>query len=228
MNQRGIPLERMTAVPMGVPTDLIARTKNAPAAEQPPVVLYLGGLHVVRRLELLIDCFAEVAVRRKDVKFRVVGEGPDPADRTRLERRAAEHGIADRVDFTGQLPMELAQQQVALASVCLSPIVATPTLRVASPTKFIEYLAWSKPAVGNDHPEQSMIAEQSKGAICVGWSAKEFADAVVWCLDNPQEAAAMASRGHEWVKRHRTYETIGNEVYQRMTAIVAARRSRTT
>jgi glycosyltransferase involved in cell wall biosynthesis len=222
MHERGIPLDRMTAVPMGISAELLAKGEQPVAVEMPPVVLYVGGLQVVRRLDMLIESFAEVAARRTDVQFRVVGDGSVPEDRARLERRAQELGIAQRVEFTGQVPMAEAQRQIATASVCLSPIVVTPTLRVASPTKFVEYLAWSKPTIGNDHPEQSMIAEQSGGAICVEWSATAFADAIIWCLDNPAESFAMAARGRAWVKANRTYDTIAGTVYERLNAIVAA------
>jgi hypothetical protein len=70
-----------------------------------------------------------------------------------------------------------------------------------------------------------MIAEQSQGAICVEWSAKAFADAIIWCLDNPAEASAMALRGQEWVKQTRTYDRIGAQVYQRLVSIVESRKA---
>jgi glycosyltransferase involved in cell wall biosynthesis len=201
----------------------VEKGESKVAPEVPPVVLYVGGLQVVRRLEMLIDCFAEVARRHAQVRFRVVGDGSVPEDRLRLERRAAELGIADRVQFTGQLPMAEAHRHIAAASVCLSPIVVTPTLRVASPTKFVEYLAWARPTIGNDHPEQSMIAEQSKGAICVEWSAKAFADAIIWCLEHPDQAAEMAARGRAWVKATRTYDKLGALVLDRLRSIIAQR-----
>jgi ABC-type nitrate/sulfonate/bicarbonate transport system substrate-binding protein len=68
-----------------------------------------------------------------------------------------------------------------------------------------------------------MIAEQSQGAICVAWSAKAFADAIVWCLDHPQQAADMAARGREWVKATRTYDKIGAAVYDRLQSIISRR-----
>lgn len=223
MQDKGIPADRMTAVPMAVSEELLAQGERPSQPESPPVVLYLGGLHRVRRLEIMIDCFAEVAARYDDVRFKVVGEGGEPADRQHLEALVAERGIADRVQFTGQLPRDEAQRHVATAAVCLSPIPVTPTLRVASPTKLIEYLAFSKPAVANDHPEQSMIARESNGAICVEWSASAFADAVIWCLENPAEAIAMGARGREWVKDNRTYSKIAADVHRELVRIVAAR-----
>jgi glycosyltransferase involved in cell wall biosynthesis len=89
MHERGTPLERMTAVPMGISLDLVEKGEATVPPEVPPVVLYVGGLQVVRRLEILIDCFAEVARRHQQVQFRVVGDGSVPEDRARLERRAA-------------------------------------------------------------------------------------------------------------------------------------------
>ena len=42
-----------------------------------------------------------------------------------------ERGLADAVEFTGQVPIEQAWQQVARATVCVSP-VRMPLLRVAT------------------------------------------------------------------------------------------------
>ncbi len=88
-----------------------------------------------------------------------------------------------------------------------------PVLRVASPTKFIEYLALAKPTVGNDHPEHSMIAKAASGAMIVEWSPQGFADAILWCLDHPEEAREMALRGREWVGEHRTYDRLADMVH---------------
>ena len=68
-----------------------------------------------------------------------------------------------------------------------------------------------------------MIAEQSKGAICVEWSAKAFADAIIWCLEHPDQAAEMAARGRAWVKATRTYDKLGALVLDRLRSIIAQR-----
>lgn len=68
-----------------------------------------------------------------------------------------------------------------------------------------------------------MIARESNGAICVEWSASAFADAVIWCLENPAEAIAMGARGREWVKDNRTYSKIAADVHRELVRIVAAR-----
>ncbi|MGE0316114.1 MAG: glycosyltransferase [Lautropia sp.] len=232
---RGIPTQRMTAVPMGItrrffddhppgPTRAAgdAAFETAPPGDAPlaPLVLHLGTLASVRRLEVLVDAFAIVAARRADVRFRFVGDGDLPHERARLEQRAREAGIADRVEFTGFVPMARAWAHVEAAGVCVSPFRVTPVLRVASPTKFIEYLAFAKPTVANDHPEHSMIAKACDGARISDWSAQGFADAIVWCLANPADARAMGLRGREWVRAHRTYDRLADLVHARLVEIV--------
>ena len=215
----GILAERMTAVPMGIRKATFDSVDLAVVPEQPPVVLHLGSLAAVRKLDILIDAFAMVALRRPDARLQFVGDGDVPEERRDLERKVREAGLEALVQFTGQVPIEEAWRRVSISSVCVSP-VRMPLLRVASPTKFVEYLAFAKPTVGNDQPEHTMIAQESQGALSVEWSPQAFADAIVWCLDNPEEAQEMGRRGREWIGRHRTYDRLAGMVHARLLEVL--------
>jgi glycosyltransferase involved in cell wall biosynthesis len=221
----GIDPERMTPVPMGVSKRVFDGFDINVSPTQPPVVLHLGTLAAVRKLEIIVDAFAIVAAARPDVRFEFVGDGPVASDRRNLEARVQSAGIAGRVTFTGQVSMAAALDHVMRAAVCVSPFRMTPVLRVASPTKFIEYLALAKPTVGNRHPEHSMIAQCSEGALIVDWSAQAFADAIVWCLDHPEEAREMALRGRRWVQDNRTYDRLADLVHGELQRVLAAPRN---
>ena len=216
----GISPQRMTAVPMGIGKAAFDAIDTTVAVADPPVVLHLGSLSAARRLDLLVDAFARVSRQRPDVRFQFVGDGDVPEERLRLERQVRESGLSQVVEFTGQLPIEQAWAHVARASVCLSPI-RMPLLSVASPTKFIEYLAYARPTIGNDHPEHAMIAGQSQGALTVAWSAEAFADAILWCLDHPQEAREMGLRGRAWVGAHRTYDRLAAIVHAKLLETIS-------
>lgn len=222
---RGIDRSRMTAVPMGIRRAFfdedLPRLAGHPRAA-PPVVLHLGTLAAVRRLEVLIDAFAIVAATHPDARLQFVGDGDLPHERRQLEQHARAAGIASRVEFTGFMPMARAWEHVAAASVCVSPFRVTPVLRVASPTKFIEYLAFGKPTVANDHPEHSMIAAASDGARICDWSAEGFAEAISWCLDHPDAAREMGLRGREWIRANRTYDQLADRVYDRLRELIGA------
>ncbi|MFK7965139.1 MAG: glycosyltransferase [Burkholderiaceae bacterium] len=212
---RGIPLTQMTPVPMGISNRVRDLPIHSPVeADTPQTVLYLGTMYRVRRLETMIDAFIEVARVRPAVRFLMVGDGLIPSDRGDLEARVAAAGMSDRFEFTGFIPIEQAWQKVAESDVCVSPFLANRVLRVASPTKLVEYLAFGKPVVANEHPEHNRVLVASGGGVCVPWSVEGFSQGLLTCLDDPVAAREMGKRGRDWVLANRTYNRLADQVYQ--------------
>ncbi len=58
--------------------------------------IYLGGLTAIKRVHLVLDAFAVVAIDRRDTELTLVGSGPLEDS---LRARAAALGLADRVHF---------------------------------------------------------------------------------------------------------------------------------
>jgi glycosyltransferase involved in cell wall biosynthesis len=212
----GIPSEKITPVPMGV-------TEKAfhPAASGideikvvPNRIVYLGTLAAVRRMETIIQAMPALLREVPSAHLYMIGDGNYPSERAFLEAEAKRLGVGEQVTFTGFLPLEEAWKIVLTAQVCLSPIYPTPTLKVGSPTKLVEYLALGKPVVANDHPEQSRIIAETRAGICVPWSSDAFASAIAEVLRHPDKFATMAASGRDWVRVNRTYGRIADSVYQ--------------
>ncbi len=222
----GLALDRMTPVPMGIAERVREFRPPQPAPSTGHIgdtqtVLYLGTLFRGRRLETMIDAFVAVGRVRPAARFLIIGEGLDATDRARLETRVADSGLADRFEFTGFIPIEQAWQRLAQADVCVSPFFTNRILRVASPTKLVEYLAFGKPTVANDHPEHSRVLAESGGGVCVPWSVAGFTQGILQCLDDPVAARRMGEHGRDWVLANRTYARIADKVlavYQRLLA----------
>jgi glycosyltransferase involved in cell wall biosynthesis len=223
----GIPLDKMTAVPMGVraemshPEGLDRAREVLPSGV--PCVLYLGTLNQVRRLDFLIRAFAEVRSVLPTACLYIVGEGDYPEDRAFLEREVARRGLQAAVVFVGRLPQAQALGYVREADVCVSPFYPTPVLRSTSPTKLVEYLALGKAVVANDHPEQRRVLEESGGGICVPYTEAAFGAAIVRLLENPALAREMGERGRRYVRTHRVYRVIADAVEERMLKVVERR-----
>lgn len=215
----GVARRRMTAVPMGVPMGLIEWAASHRRVVQPGLVIYIGTLAASRRLTTVIEAFAIVTQTQPAARLLMVGEGDRPGEREALEQLARRLGIADRVTFTGFLPMEKVWELAAGAAVGLSPFFPDRVLRVASPTKLVEYMALGCPAICNDHPEQSAIIGQSGAGLCVPWGAENFAAAICRLLDNPESAEHMGARGPAWVTARRTYRIIADEVWRQYLRI---------
>lgn len=214
--EKGIPLSKMTSVPMGVDESLLDLPKQEIDAD---TVLYLGTLVRVRRLEMLLEAMTEVIKVRPHARMIFVGEGDSPQDRIFLENRARQLGIENSVEFTGQMPMREALERVSRAAVCVSPFYPTFVLRSTSPTKLIEYMAQGKPIVANDHPEQQEILKSSGAGLCVPWSIDTFSEAILSLLNDPIAAAEMGEKGPAWVAANRTYKRIADQIYSHYSDI---------
>lgn len=216
----GVPEARMQPVPMGVSRRVLDNAANQGDVEiVSGRVLYLGTLIRVRRLTMLVRAFALVAERVGHAQLWFVGEGIEPGDRQALVDEVVRLGLEERVVFTGQLPMDKAWDHVRSAEVCLSPFYPTKVLSSTSPTKLVEYLAFGKPVVANDHPEQAQVLSESGAGLCVPWDETAFAEAIVNLLLNPALAKSMGAKGPSWVRSHRTYDLISRPVLDRLASL---------
>jgi glycosyltransferase involved in cell wall biosynthesis len=222
MRHYGVPASRMTPVPMGVPARIASWRQKNQVDVVPGRIVYLGSLARIRRLGEIVQAFARVAEIVPSAHLLVVGDGDHPSERQDLERLANDLGLADRITFTGFVPMEEAWRLTASASLCLSPFYPTPTLRSASPTKLIEYMALGRPVLCNDHPEQSHIIRESGAGLCVPWTVECFSDGMLRVLSDPAAAEAMAARGPSWVHAHRTYPVIAEAVLSKYRELLEA------
>jgi glycosyltransferase involved in cell wall biosynthesis len=223
---QGIPLAKLTAVPMGISAELCA-VSAAPARrrllpEGVPVVLYLGTLIQVRRLDFLIRAFARVRESLPAAQLYLVGRGEEPEDEAFLRREVLRLKLEGAVVFVGQLPQAQALEYVVEADVCASPFHPTPILRSTSPTKLVEYMALGKAVVANDHPEQRRVIEESGAGLCTPYDETAFGAALITLLQNPEIARGMGERGRRYVVEHRSYHVIADAVEKRMVEVAEA------
>lgn len=210
----GIPSEKLTAVPMGVALRKIPplETASSPGSGRDSVVLYLGTLSRVRKLDFLLRVFARVLQKIPQAKLHLVGGGEDQEDERMLKAEATRLGIDKALLFTGFLPMEKAWEYVKNADVCVSPFYPIPILNSTSPTKLVEYMAFGKAVVANDHPEQKLVIEASGAGICTAYEEAAFAEGIMRLLSDPATAFEMGKRGRLYVERERSYEQLAHMV----------------
>ncbi|MEH6528662.1 MAG: glycosyltransferase [Porticoccus sp.] len=213
VSREGIPLAKMTPVPMGIRADQVGQPEATRTPDtKTPVLLYLGIILKLRQTEMLVRVLEKVRVRFPEARLIYVGEGQLPGDRQAVEQEALRLGLSDAVTITGFLPMESAWEYVRDADICFSPFYPIPVLLSTSPTKLIEYMAMAKCIVASEHPEQCQIMEESGVGHCVPWSEEAFANEACRLLAAPEAARLSASRGPDWVRRHRTYDVIARNV----------------
>lgn len=213
---QGIPTSKMTPVLMGADLEDVSVSRIESTMDHRfkgrRVIVYLGTLQRIRRIDFLFEVLARVKEEVPEVILVLAGDSVEPSDVAWLRQRAEETGVAEDVVWTGWLPKEEGWRYVRASEVALSPFRPSFELDSCSPTKAVEYLALGVPTVGNDQPDQARVLRDSGAGHCVPYSVEAFADAVVHLLRKPEIAQEMGARGPSYVAANRSYEIIGREL----------------
>lgn len=95
----GVPRERIHLIPCGVPIAQF-EPRPAPQVDEPVRFISISRLVEQKGVDISLAAFARVAATRPEVRFDIVGDGPQRAS---LEAAASRLQIADRVTFHGDV-----------------------------------------------------------------------------------------------------------------------------
>lgn len=98
-----------------MPTDVAERESHGGAG-----VVSVGRLTKQKRIDLVIDAVAMLKDRGQLLQLTIIGDGPE---RTVLERRAAERGIAGNTRFVGTVPPDKIAEAIGDADLFAFPAV---------------------------------------------------------------------------------------------------------
>ena len=221
---KGINLQKMTPVPMGVDLEMASQRpipSDNPLLTGRRVLVYLGTLDRVRQIEILFDMLRIVRMQIPNTLLVLAGETEDVDHRAWLRQQAEKIGVAQYILWTGWLPMNEAWRYVAAAEIGLSPIPRGYLLDMGSPTKAVEYMALGLPVVMNDNPDQLIVAQESGAARCIPLEPVLFAQAVLTLLNDANLKIAMQKKGIDYVNKARGYHQIANSVSAKYHQLIA-------
>jgi glycosyltransferase involved in cell wall biosynthesis len=175
-----------------------------PARTDPrPTLVTVGHLVPRKRHADVLHALARLAPTHPDLRYAIVGDGPE---REPLQALAADLNIAERVDFTGQLPPAEARQRAQQAD-----LFVLPSVDEAFGVAYVEAMAGGVPAIGcagEDGPEE--IAAAGEGLIRVPpEDPARLAQAIDGLLNDPQARAQLQAQARATVERAFTWERCG-------------------
>jgi glycosyltransferase involved in cell wall biosynthesis len=187
---------RVTFIPNGVD---LGGLERRPAA--PPIVLFVGRIHPIKRVDLLIDAFAAVRERRCDA--RLVIAGPDEMGlMVSLAERAGRH--AEAITWLGAVGE---RERAALLAQAATLVMCSDSESFGMSA--LEAMASGVPVVVTQTCPWRAIAEHDAG-YWVGQSAHDIAAAVMQVLDDPLRAHAMGERGRQLAASAYGWRTIAS------------------
>jgi glycosyltransferase involved in cell wall biosynthesis len=189
------PRGRFRVVPLGLDLDRLAEPAGGLRAEMRDelgigadeiLLVFVGRVVPIKRLDLLLRALAQARESEPRLRLAVVGDGEE---RPRLERQAAELGIAADLRFLGYRRE-------------LRPLFAAADIAVLSsdnegtPVSLIEAAAAGLPAVATDVGGVGEVVSEETGLLVPQGDAAALAHALLRMAGDPQrrESCGRAAR----------------------------------
>lgn len=168
-------------------------------------LLFLGRVHPVKGLDLLLDAWARLEPRHADWRLKIVGPG-EPAHVQAVREQAAALGLA-RVSFEGPLYGAAKTQAYQQAD-----LFVLPTYSENFGMAVAEALAAGCPVVTTKGaPWAGLAAERAGWWVDIGSDPLEAAlqDAMT---RSPEDLAALGGRGRAWMQRDFSWDHIATRM----------------
>jgi glycosyltransferase involved in cell wall biosynthesis len=186
MIERGIDAEHITWIPNGIDLRPFAGRKRE--AHDVTTALFVGRLHPQKGVDVLLDA----AGLCREVRFLVVGEGPE---RATIESVIGERGL-DNVRLLGfrhDVPALMAR----------ADLLVLPSRWEGMPNVLLEAMAAGCPVVATDVVGSSDLVEDGvNGLLVASEDPQALTDGVRAILNDPARADRLADAGRATAARH--------------------------
>jgi len=164
-------------------------------AEGCRTILFVGRLEQRKGLPTLLDAYAEVRRRRRDVRLVVIGDG---AMRWGYERYVESEGIPD-VSFLGHVEAPLLPRCYASADVFCAPALGGESFGIV----LLEAMSSGVPVLASDIPGfRQVITSGRDGLLLPHDEPDAWSRAILDLLAHPGGAARMAANGNQTAHRY--------------------------
>jgi glycosyltransferase involved in cell wall biosynthesis len=190
---------------------------------KPFLVGYVGTMSIQDGLDILLDVAADIKGRgRKDVHFTCVGGGPGLAG---LRQMMKDKDLEDTVTFTGRISDFELLTILSTADVCVNPDKPCEMNDISTMIKVTEYMALGKPIVQFDLREGRFSAGESSLYSDSKGGATDFADKILWLIENPEERRRMGAIGRKRVEQELAWKYSVNSLFAAYQRAFEKRRS---
>ncbi|MEA2315000.1 MAG: hypothetical protein QOI03_1692 [Solirubrobacteraceae bacterium] len=185
--------------------ELAAQTTRREAPAGAPSLVTVAHLVARKRHADVLRALAVLGARHPALRYSIVGDGPE---RVALEGLAIRLGVADRVDFHGQLPP---QQALERARRCT--LFVMPSTEEAFGVAYIEAMAAGVPAIGcRGEPGPEEIAVAGDGFMLVPpGDIERLSQRIDELLSDPHRLREAGQRARASVAAHFTWQRCGEQ-----------------
>lgn len=166
---------------------------------------YIGTLGHSYDIRLVIDAIQEISAKySQKIVFKVMGDG---VLKSEFETYAEKKGV--NCDFTGFLSYGQMMATLKACDIAVNPIVGKSVSSIIN--KVSDYAIAGVPVINSQKSKEyrNLLTKYKCGLNCNCGDSKDFAKAISYFIDNPNEVNIMGKNaenlGHEKFDRQRTY-----------------------
>lgn len=188
-------------------TDLPPRSGGSVRSREAaaPTLVTVGHLVARKRHADVLRALAVLTERHPGLRYAIIGDGPE---RVPLEGLAARLGVAERVEFSGQLSPGEALERARRCT-----LFVMPSTEEAFGVAYIEAMAGGLPAIGcRGEPGPEEIAAAGDGFMLVPpGDIERLTQRIDELLSDPQRLREAGLRAHATVAANFTWEHCGEQ-----------------
>lgn len=161
----------------------------APSPNKPPFSIIQAGYLVARKkADVTIRAVASLRERHPGITLDIVGSG---SELSRFQALCGGLGVTDAVRFHGFLPNAQTMQKMST-----SRFFVMPSVDEGFGIVYLEAMASGCVTIGTEGEGiADLIVSGENGFLVPPDDPEAIVQAVEWCLEHPEEAAAIAERG---------------------------------
>ena len=163
---------------------------------------YVGVIGEQEGLDLLLKSAQEIVSKRNDVQFAIIGGG---TKLQAIKEMTHKMGLHEYINYYGRVGDEKMINILNTADICVNPDKPTEMNNLSTMNKIMEYMALKKPIVQYDLKE-GRVSAQKASLYAKNTSPEDFAEKMLWLLDNPEVRNEMGEFGYKRVINYLSWE----------------------
>lgn len=208
--EMGIDEEKIEIVPNGIDLseyeDLPERgkfRKKYEIKDGEKIVLYLGRLHKIKGLDLLVEAFADLTKKIDNIRLVIVG--PDDGFLSILKSQIEKLGINEKVLLTGPL-----YGKDKLEVYVDADVYVLPSRYETFPNTVLEAFACETPVIVTDRCGISNIVNE--GGCVIEYDKNQLKEAIVRILNDSQLRITYGKKGKKLVEEKYDWNKIAGRI----------------
>ena len=209
----GVEEDKIEIVPLGINLE---EYENLPQkgsfrsrfniAEDDKLILFVGRIHEIKGLDLLVDAFNDLIDHNGEVSIKLAIVGPDDGYLSKLEEKINEYSLKENVIITGPLYKE--EKQEALVD---CDLFVMPSKYESFTTSGLEAMACGKPLVLTKNNHIHDWVDGNVGIACDD-DKDSLRKAIETVLFDDDLSAVYGAKGKELIKAKYNWDIINTQI----------------